>query len=86
MGETEQRWGVRRSMPGPLVPYVVVSGRWALGEWYGTGGGQSLYRLHANGWRVVASGGGAMGVSEMRAYGVPRSAWCKFGIYDVKCP
>ena len=34
---------VRRMMRGPLVPYVVVSGNWAMGEWYGGGGGQSLF-------------------------------------------
>jgi hypothetical protein len=58
---------VRQIMRGPLIPYVVVSGDWAMGEWYG-------------------GGGGAMGTHEMRKFGVPQSDWCKFGIYDAKCP
>lgn len=77
---------VRRAMRGPLVPYVVVSGDWAMGEWYGAGGGESLYRKRDGRWVLVVSGGGAMGVDYMRRYGVPQSAWCKFGIFDAKCP
>jgi hypothetical protein len=76
---------VRRMMDGPLVPYVVVSGDWAMGEWYGAGGGQSLYRKRDSRWYLVESGGGAMGVDYMRKYGVPRSDWCEFGIGDAKC-
>jgi hypothetical protein len=30
---------VRKLMPGPLVPYVVVYGSWAMGEWHGAGVG-----------------------------------------------
>jgi hypothetical protein len=76
---------VRRQMRGPLVPYVVVSGKWAMGEWYGGGGGENLFRRENGRWRFVGGGGGAMGVSEMRRYGVPQSDWCKFGIYNAKC-
>lgn len=76
---------VRKLMPGPLVPYVVVYGSWAMGEWYGAGGGESLYREREGRWQLVESGGGAMGVDYMRKYGVPQSAWCKFGIFDAKC-
>jgi hypothetical protein len=76
---------VRRLMRGPLVPSVLVSGNWALGTWYGAGGGESLYKLLDGRWRLVASGGGAMGVDEMRVYGVPRSSWCQLRIYDAKC-
>lgn len=77
---------VRKKMRGPLIPSVVVSGDWALGEWYGGGGGQSLYRKRNEAWALVTSVGGAMGIAEMLHYGVPRSAWCAFGIYDAKCP
>lgn len=76
---------VRKLMPGPLVPYVVVYGSWAMGEWYGAGGGESLYHEREGRWQLVESGGGAMGVDYMRKYGVPRPAWCKFGIFDAKC-
>lgn len=72
-------------MRGPLVPAVVVFGEWALGNWYGGGGGQSLYRKQRGQWLLVTSGGGAMGTEEMRKYGVPPSAWCKLRIYDPKC-
>jgi hypothetical protein len=76
---------VRRIMRGPLIPYVVVSRDWAMGEWYGGGGGESLYRKRDGRWHLVESGGGAMGVDDMRRYGVPESDWCKFGIAGAKC-
>lgn len=76
---------VRQMMKGPLIPYVVVSEDWAIGEWYGAGGGQSLYQRRADRWHLVETGGGAMGVDYMRKYGVPRSDWCTFGIFDAKC-
>ncbi len=77
---------VRKLMQGPLVPYVVVAGDWAMGEWYGAGGGESLYRRRNGEWQLVESGGGAMDTDYMRKYGVPESAWCAFGIFDAKCP
>jgi hypothetical protein len=77
---------VRRLMRGALVPSVAVVGNWALGSWYGAGGGESLYQLRAGRWKFVGGGGGAMGVAEIRAYGVPKAAWCMLGIYDAKCP
>jgi hypothetical protein len=76
---------VRKLMPGPLVPYVVVYGSWAKGEWEGAGGGDSLYHKREGRWRLVENGGGALGVDYMRKYGVPEAAWCKFGIFDAKC-
>ena len=76
---------VRRLMRGPFVPSVVVYGNWAMGEWYGAGGGESLYHEREGRWQLVESGGGAMGVHYMRRYGVPQPAWCKFGIFDAKC-
>jgi hypothetical protein len=76
---------VRRMMRGPLVPYVVVSGNWALGEWYGGGGGEALFEKSDGRWRLVENGGGAMGVYYMRKYGVPQADWCKFGIFDARC-
>jgi hypothetical protein len=80
---------VRYLMRGPLVPYVVVAGDWAIGSWYGAGGGETLYRYQSldkrTGWGVIASGGGALDTSDMRAFGVPPSDWCKFGIYNAAC-
>jgi hypothetical protein len=77
---------VRRLMRGPLVPYVAVSDGWAMGDWYGAGGGETLYQLRNGVWVIVAGGGGAMGISEMRQYHVPEAAWCAFGIYGATCP
>ena len=84
-GPTADVVEVRRLMGGPLVPFVTVSGDWTLGEWYGAGGGEDLFHRVGRNWRVVAGGGGAMGVHEMKKYGVPRSVWCVFGIYDAPC-
>ncbi len=85
-GPRSQVEAVRKQMLGPLVPDVVVYGSWAMGEWYGAGGGQSLYHEREGRWQLIESGGGAMGVDYMRKYGVPQPAWCKFGIFDAKCP
>jgi hypothetical protein len=76
---------VRRLMPGPFVRYVVVSGNWAIGGWYGGGGGESLYWKREGSWQLFRTGGGAMGVDEMRKWGVPQADWCKFGIVYAKC-
>jgi hypothetical protein len=77
---------VRRQMGGRLTPYVVISGIYAVGGWYGSGGGETLFRKDGAIWRRIAGGGGEMGVDEMREYGVPQSAWCAFGIYGATCP
>jgi hypothetical protein len=77
---------VRQQMRHPFVPHVIVSGTYALGDWYGRGGGEALFRKCGRGhWRLVLSGGGSMGTAEMRKYGVPQSAWCAFGIYNATC-
>jgi hypothetical protein len=84
-GPGEEIEAIRQMMRGPLVPYVIVAGDWALGSWYGAGGGESLYQKRAGRWHLVESGGGAMGVNYMRRYGVPQSEWCTLGIFDAKC-
>jgi hypothetical protein len=76
---------VRWLMRGPLVPFVILSNEWAMGQWYGAGGGESLFRLRNGAWTFVTGGGGAMGTNEMRKYGVPQATWCVFGIYDADC-
>jgi hypothetical protein len=75
---------IREQMNG-LVPSVTIVGNYAIGEWYGGGGGQQLYRHQAGRWVRMAGGGGAMGTDEMIAYHVPKSAWCKLGVYNAKC-
>ncbi|HKU67063.1 MAG TPA: hypothetical protein VJP85_04725 [Candidatus Baltobacteraceae bacterium] len=76
---------VRRQMDGPLVPEVIVSGDWAIGNWYGAGGGRSLWHKRDGEWRLVQGGGGDPDVSQMRAHGVPRADWCKFAIRGARC-
>lgn len=76
---------VRKMMRGPLVPYVIVSRNWAMGEWYGAGGGERLFKSINGVWHQVAGGGGAMNLNIVRAFGVPYDEACKFHIYDAKC-
>lgn len=76
---------VRKAMRGPLVPYVIVSRDWAMGSWYGAGGGEDLFRRRGHGWRFVAGGGGAMSFSEVRTHGVPYRDACALHVYDAKC-
>lgn len=77
---------VRLLMRGPLIPDVVVCGEYAMGEWYGAGGGQSLYRRDEHGWKLVTTWGGAINASELERFGVPRNAACVFAPYDKSCP
>ena len=84
-GPVPQIEAVRRLMQGPMTPTVTVAGGYALGHWYGNGGGMTLFALRAGSWHRLTGGGGALGVSEMRRYHVPQSAWCTFRIYDAPC-
>jgi hypothetical protein len=68
-----------------LIPSVRVVGDHALAEWYGGGGGEHVYRREGRAWHLIAGGGGAMGVADMIALGVPRAAMCPLGIYDAHC-
>ncbi|HLJ84137.1 MAG TPA: hypothetical protein VKT51_08205 [Candidatus Eremiobacteraceae bacterium] len=85
-GPVQDIEAIRRQMDGRLIPYVVVSANYAIGGWYGGGGGATLFKKRVGGWHRIAGGGGAIGVAEMREYGVPQSDWCAFGIYDAICP
>ena len=84
-GPSDEIQEVRRLEPGPLVPYVIVSRSWAIAEWYGGGGGTSLWSKHDGRWSLVQGGGGGLGTRDMRTHGVPESDWCKFGAVDAKC-
>ena len=70
VGPANDVTAVRKRMRGPFVPYVRISGNYALGEWYGAGGGESLYRKEKSGWTLVKSDGGAMSESDIEKYGV----------------
>ena len=85
VGPVPQVEAVRRVMQGPLVPTVIVADGYALGQWYGAGGGQSLFQRRGGTWQRLTGGGGAFGVAEMRRYRVPQSVWCTFRIHDAPC-
>jgi len=76
---------VREMMPGPFVPTVIVSGRYAVGTRYGFGGGQSVFMRAGASWRRIGGAGGAMGVAELNRLGVPMPAICAFHTYDATC-
>jgi hypothetical protein len=76
---------IRHQMLGPLVPWVAVAGDFAVGQWYGAGGGQTLFHKHNGRWTFVAGGGGARNVREMRAAGVPQDRMCALRVYDAYC-
>jgi hypothetical protein len=85
LGPAAKVEAVRRTMHGPLVPSVVVLGTFALGEWYGAGGGQTLFEWETGRWHPLAGGGGALSSAQMRGFGVPKADWCRFGILDAAC-
>ncbi len=85
-GPQAQVDAIRLQMSHALIPSVVVAGDYALGEWYGAGGGQTLFHFTVGSWHRIAGGGGAMGIEGMREYGVPQTDWCAFHIYGAKCP
>jgi hypothetical protein len=65
---------VRAQMPlrGEIIPFVRVIRGYAMGEWWGNGGGQSFFKKTANGWKMFAGGGGAYQPNELnKLYGVP---------------
>ena len=84
-GSAEDVQEVRRLVDGPFVPSVIVSHVWAMAEWYGAGGGMSLWRKRNGRWRLVQGGGGAIGRALMRMHGVPESEWCTLGVVDARC-
>jgi hypothetical protein len=59
-----------------VVPWVRVSGDYALLEWTLPGGGEQFYARRATGWKRIAGGGGAMMVRDLRSYGAPIANAC----------
>ena|ERR1700681_2046810 len=85
VGPAPQVEAVRRLMQGPLTPSVTVARGYALGHWYGAGGGETLFVFRAGNWHRLTGGGGALGAAGMRWHHVPQSVWCTFRIYDAPC-
>lgn len=63
---------MRDRMPSGQVigPVHVVKG-YALANWWGTGGGQTVLRKSGARWSVIANGGGEIGASDMARLGIP---------------
>jgi hypothetical protein len=85
-GSSTDVLAIRRLARGPLIPYVAVAGNYAVSEWYGAGGGQTLYERQGPTWKTIKLGGGAVPVSTFRKYGVPLESMCALHVYDAKCP
>lgn len=77
---------LRARMRGPFVPYVIVSGDYGMGEWYGSGGGETFFKRTGSGWTRIAYGGGALGTRDLQRMGMPMSVICAFHTYDAACP
>lgn len=83
VGPQDEVATIRQLVQGPLVPTVRVVGRYALGGWYGGGGGVTLFRRDPDGWHVVMGGGGAMDADDLRQHGVPPASVCAL---LLECP
>jgi len=77
---------IRQMMISVFIPSVRVSGQFALGHWYGGGGGERLFQRVGGKWQSIAGGGGAMDAEDLGRYGVPRMTQCFFIVDDPKCP
>jgi len=74
---------IRKTSREPLVPRVVVSGAYAMADWYGGGGGEHFFHKAGSNWVFIGGGGGSAGASDLRALGIPDSASCAFGKVDA---
>lgn len=77
-GDVADVESIRRVLGGPLRPLVIIAGDYAMGQWYGAGGGDTIYRRTKQSWRRIAGGGGGHNEADLRALGVPKSARCAF--------
>lgn len=76
---------IRKVMRGALIPAVVVVDDWAVGSWYGAGGGESIYHKRDRRWALIASGGGAFGPDEARKFGIPTRDLCPLNLGGAGC-
>ena len=76
---------VRLEMSGPLIPAVRVAGNYAVGDWYGGGGGVTVFKRTGSDWKQIAGGGGALDFSGLRALGIPEKDACILTA-SPKCP
>ncbi len=84
-GPTADVVAVRKIMRGPLTPTVRVVGDFAVGEWYGGGGGESVFERSGSTWKLILAGGGSHDISELARKGVPVGARCELLPDDRDC-
>jgi hypothetical protein len=68
-----------------FTPYVRVSGRYALVASYGGGGGEFVVRRVANGWQLVAGGGGPASAEILAERGLPHATICALRVHAAYC-
>jgi hypothetical protein len=59
-----------------VVPWVRVSGDYALLEWTLPGGGEQFYARRETGWKRLAGGGGVFMARDLHRYGAPVANAC----------
>jgi hypothetical protein len=80
-GPSSEVMAFRQRATERLVPSVHVAGNYAVVNWYGMGGGQTLFHRANGKWTLLQGGGGAVGKEDMQRLHVPASAWCALAIY-----
>ncbi len=54
-----------------MTPSVHVVDGYALGAWYGAGGGETIFAKRNDVWKQIAGGGGAYSPDDLTKLGVP---------------
>ncbi|HEY1976138.1 MAG TPA: hypothetical protein VGG89_06330 [Candidatus Baltobacteraceae bacterium] len=57
-----------------MIPSVHIIDGYALGAWYGAGGGETIFAKRNGVWKEIAGGGGAYAPSDLTKLGVPPAA------------
>ena len=58
--------------PHQLTPSVRVIDNYAVGSWYGWGGGEAIFAKRGGTWKRIGGGGGAFDANDLTStYGVP---------------
>lgn len=57
-----------------MIPSVHVVDGYAVGAWYGAGGGEMIFAKRNGVWKQIGGGGGAYGPDDLTKLGVPSAA------------
>ncbi|MBI3929681.1 MAG: YARHG domain-containing protein [Armatimonadetes bacterium] len=78
---------LRKTYPQERVDNVRTADGWALATVEGDDwGGMALLHRFDGAWKIVSSGGGAMGPGELFQVGVPRALWSRLLEYEFQVP